>query len=213
MVYVEKTAKTVEEAITEALIELGTTSDNADIEIVERGTKGLFGVFNNKLAKVRVSKKMSFDEKAVVFMEDMFKNMGLDAHVKAVLDEENTLNVDVSGDNMGMLIGRRGQTLDAVQYLVSLVVNRYSDEYIKVKVDTENYRQRRKESLENYAKSMASRAKKSGRKVILEPMNPFERRIIHSILQNDRYIETHSEGDEPNRQVVIVPITNRKTQA
>lgn len=213
MVYVEKTAKTVEEAITEALIELGTTSENADIEIVERGTKGLFGVFNNKLAKVRVSKKMSFDEKAVVFMEDMFKNMGLDAHVKAVLDEENTLNVDVSGDNMGMLIGRRGQTLDAVQYLVSLVVNRYSDEYIKVKVDTENYRQRRKESLENYAKSMASRAKKSGRKVILEPMNPFERRIIHSILQNDRYIETHSEGDEPNRQVVIVPITNRKTQA
>ena len=213
MEYVEKTAKTVEEAITEALIELGTTSDNVDIEVVDNGTKGILGIFNSKPAKVRVTKKLTFDQRAVQFLDDVFQAMGMDAHVKATVDEDNTMNIDVSGDNMGMLIGRRGQTLDAVQYLVSLVVNKYSDDYVKVKVDTENYRQRRKESLENYAKSMASKAKKSGKKVVLEPMNPFERRIIHSILQGDRYIETHSEGEEPNRQVVIVPVGNRKTQA
>ena len=118
-------------------------------------------------------------------------------------DEENSVNVDLSGDNMGVLIGKRGQTLDSLQYLVSLVVNKESEEYIHVKVDTENYRQRRKETLENLAKNIAYKVKRTKRSISLEPMNPYERRIIHSALQNDKYVTTHSEGEEPFRRVVV----------
>ena len=118
-------------------------------------------------------------------------------------EEEKTIDVDLSGDEMGVLIGKRGQTLDSLQYLVSLVVNKESEEYIRVKVDTENYRERRKETLENLAKNIAYKVKRTKRPVSLEPMNPYERRIIHSALQNDRYVTTHSEGEEPFRRVVI----------
>ena len=114
-----------------------------------------------------------------------------------------SMDIELSGDEMGVLIGKRGQTLDSLQYLVSLVVNREVEEYIRVKVDTENYRQRRRETLENLAKNIAYKVKKTRRPVSLEPMNPYERRIIHSTLQNDKYISTHSEGDEPFRRVVI----------
>ena len=119
-------------------------------------------------------------------------------------DEDNrNLNVELSGDEMGVLIGKRGQTLDSLQYLLSLVVNKESDEYIRVKVDTEDYRKRRKETLENLAKNIAYKVKRTKRPVSLEPMNPYERRIIHSALQNDKYVTTHSEGDEPFRRVVV----------
>ena len=118
-------------------------------------------------------------------------------------DIDHTLDIDLSGDDMGMLIGKRGQTLDSLQYLVSLVVNKGVDNYIRVKVDTENYRQRRKDTLENLAKNIAHKVKRIHRPVFLEPMNPYERRIIHSALQNDKYVETHSEGEEPYRKVVI----------
>ena len=118
-------------------------------------------------------------------------------------EEEKTMNINIVGEDMGVLIGKRGQTLDSLQYLVSLVVNKESEEYIKVKLDTENYRERRKETLENLAKNIAYKVKKTRKSVSLEPMNPYERRIIHSALQNDRYVTTHSEGDEPFRRVVV----------
>ncbi|MBR6345583.1 MAG: KH domain-containing protein, partial [Lachnospiraceae bacterium] len=117
--------------------------------------------------------------------------------------EDYTFNIDLKGDDMGVLIGRRGQTLDSLQYLVSLIVNKGTAEYVRVKVDTENYRSRRKDTLENLAKNMAFKVKRTRRPVSLEPMNPYERRIIHSALQNDRYVTTHSEGDEPFRKVII----------
>ena len=113
------------------------------------------------------------------------------------------MNVDLSGEDMGVLIGKRGQTLDSLQYLTNLAINKHSDEYYKVKIDTEDYRKRRKETLENLAKNIAYKVKRTKRPVSLEPMNPFERRIIHSALQNDRYVTTHSEGDEPYRHVVV----------
>ena len=119
-------------------------------------------------------------------------------------DEENkNVDIELSGDEMGVLIGKRGQTLDSLQYLVSLVVNKDSEEYIRVKVDTEDYRKRRKETLENLAKNIAYKVKRTKRSVSLEPMNPYERRIIHSALQNDKYVTTHSEGEEPFRRVVV----------
>lgn len=118
-------------------------------------------------------------------------------------EAERELSIDLSGDDMGVLIGKRGQTLDSLQYLVSLVVNKDVDDYIRVKVDTENYRERRKETLENLAKNIAYKVKRTRRPVSLEPMNPYERRIIHSALQNDKYVTTHSEGEEPFRKVVV----------
>ncbi|MDE7183221.1 MAG: protein jag [Lachnospiraceae bacterium] len=140
------------------------------------------------------------------FLADVFAAMGIGVEIAAVYDEsQRTLEVDLSGDEMGVLIGKRGQTLDSLQYLISLVVNKGTNEYIRVKVDTENYRQRRKETLENLAKNIAYKVKRTRRPVSLEPMNPYERRIIHSALQNDRYVTTHSEGDEPFRRVVVTP--------
>ena len=130
--------------------------------------------------------------------------MQIDAKIEITENkEENTMNVDLSGEDMGVLIGKRGQTLDSLQYLASLVANKGEEEYVRVKVDTENYRQRRKDTLENLAKNIASKVRRTGRAVVLEPMNPYERRVIHSALQNDRYVETHSEGEEPFRKVVV----------
>ncbi|MCR5771498.1 MAG: protein jag [Butyrivibrio sp.] len=151
----------------------------------------------------------SFDEEAIVsaarvFLDDVFKAMEMPVELDITFDKENiVLNIDLKGADMGVLIGKRGQTLDSLQYLVSLVVNRGQEDYIHVKVDTENYRQRRKATLENLAKNIAYKVRKTRRNVSLEPMNPYERRIIHSALQNDRYVTTHSEGEEPYRRVVV----------
>ena len=140
------------------------------------------------------------------FLSDVFKAMGIGVEISAKYnDTSKLLEVELSGDEMGVLIGKRGQTLDSLQYLISLVVNKGTTEYIRVKVDTENYRQRRKETLENLAKNIAYKVKRTRRPVSLEPMNPYERRIIHSALQNDKYVTTHSEGDEPFRRVVVTP--------
>ena len=136
------------------------------------------------------------------FLDKVFKAMKLDVNVK-VEQIGNDMNIELSGDEMGVLIGKRGQTLDSLQYLTSLVVNKGSNEYIRVKVDTENYRKRRKDTLENLAKNLAYKVKRTKRPVTLEPMNPYERRVIHSALQNDKYVSTHSEGEEPFRRVVI----------
>ena len=140
------------------------------------------------------------------FLMDVFAAMGISVEITVKYDEESkTLEADLSGDEMGVLIGKRGQTLDSLQYLISLVVNKGTTEYIRVKVDTENYRERRKETLENLAKNISYKVKRTRRPVSLEPMNPYERRIIHSALQNDKYVTTHSEGEEPFRRVVITP--------
>ena len=138
------------------------------------------------------------------FLNDVFAAMKMDVVMDIAYDEvEKHLDIDLKGDEMGILIGKRGQTLDSLQYLVSLVVNKDSEDYIRVKVDTEDYRKRRKETLENLAKNIAYKVKRSRRPVALEPMNPYERRIIHSALQNDKYVTTHSEGEEPYRHVVV----------
>ena len=206
MEYIEVSAKTVSEAITEACQKLGVTSDKLDYEVVDEGSNGFLGI-GSKPAVIKAAVKMtevSIEDRAKSFLNDVFAAMNMEVVVTVTYDEnDHTLDVDLSGDEMGVLIGKRGQTLDSLQYLVSLVVNKGEEEYIRVKVDTENYRQRRKETLENLAKNIAYKVKRTKRPVSLEPMNPYERRIIHSALQNDKYVTTHSEGEEPFRRVVV----------
>ncbi len=202
--YIEISAKTVDEAITDALLKLETTSDKIEYDIVEKGSNGLFGLIGAKPAVIRVRKKFNLVDNVQSFLKDLFKAMNMEVKSAIDYDEgDRTMNIVFSGDEMGILIGKRGQTLDSLQYIISLVVNKESDSYIRVKVDTENYRERRKETLETLAKNIAYKVKRTRRSVALEPMNPYERRIIHSALQNDRYVETHSEGEEPYRKVVI----------
>ena len=203
--WVEFTAKTVDEALTEALIQMETTSDKVAYEVIDNESNGFFGLFSRQ-AKIKVKKKENAGDTAKSFLSKIFDNMGVNPNINVTFEEaESVLNIEVEGDNTGMLIGKRGQTLDALQYLTSLVVNRESDKYIKIKLDTENYRERRKETIENLAKNLASKVKKTRKPSFLEPMNPYERRIIHSVLQENEYVETHSEGDDPNRKVVITP--------
>jgi spoIIIJ-associated protein len=204
MEYIEVSAKTVEEAVTEALIKLETTSDNIDYEVIDKGTAGFLGFIGSKPAVIKVRKKFNLIDYTNDFLDKLFKAMQLEVKSHIEYDEENkNMNITFDGEDMGMLIGKRGQTLDSLQYIISLVVNKASDSYIRVKVDTENYRERRKATLENLAKNLAYKVKRTRRPVSLEPMNPYERRVIHSALQNDRYVETHSEGNEPYRKVVI----------
>lgn len=207
MEYIEISAKTVSEAITEACQKLSVTSDRLEYEVVDEGSSGFLGIGSKPAtikAKVKEEEKISEEDSAKKFLNDVFAAMQMDVVVSAKYDDiEKDLQVDLSGVDMGILIGKRGQTLDSLQYLVSLVVNKGREDYIRVKVDTENYRQRRKETLENLAKNIAYKVKRTKRSVSLEPMNPYERRIIHSALQNDKYVTTYSEGEEPFRKVVI----------
>jgi len=206
MEFIEVSAKTVNDAITEACQKLGVTSDMLEIQVVEEGSNGFLGI-GAKPAVIKAAVKkveVSVEDKAKEFLKEVFEAMHMTVVVNVKYDEaDNNMEIDLSGDEMGVLIGKRGQTLDSLQYLVSLVVNKDSENYIRVKVDTENYRQRRKDTLENLAKNIAYKVKRTKRPVSLEPMNPYERRIIHSALQNDRYVVTHSEGDEPFRRVVV----------
>lgn len=203
MEWLEITAKSIDEALTEALIKLQTTSDRVEYEIIEKESSGFLGLFN-KPAKIKVKMKDSVEGTAKDFLDKIFKAMNLDAKLEISYDESNgTVDINVVGDDMGILIGKRGQTLDSLQYLVSLVLNKGSEGYLKVKLDTENYRERRKETLENLARNISLKVQRTKRSVILEPMNPYERRIIHAVLQNDAYVQTHSEGDEPFRKVVV----------
>ena len=158
----------------------------------------------SRAAVIKARVKSSIQDTARSFLQDVFEAMGLTVVVDMKYDEiDHFMDIDLKGDEMGVLIGKRGQTLDSLQYLTSLVVNKDAENYIRVKVDTENYRKRRKDTLENLAKNIAFKVKRTKRPVSLEPMNPYERRIIHSALQNDRYVVTHSEGDEPFRRVVV----------
>ena len=203
MEYIEVSAKTVSDAITEACQKLSVTSDKLVYEVIEEGSNGFLGI-GAKPAVIKATVKCSIEDNVKSFLKDVFEAMNMTVVVDVKFnEEEKTMDIDLSGDEMGVLIGKRGQTLDSLQYLVSLVVNKETDDYIRVKVDTENYRQRRKDTLENLAKNIAYKAKRTKRTVSLEPMNPYERRIIHSALQNDKYVSTHSEGDEPFRRVVV----------
>ena len=203
MEFIETTGKTVDDAITDALVKLGVTSDQLEYEVLEEAKSGFLG-FNSRPAKIKAWKKFTVKDKVNEFLQSIFHAMNLEVEIIIKeSDEENVLDVELKGTEMGVLIGKRGQTLDSLQYLTSLVVNKGKSGYVRVKVDTENYRSRRKETLENLAKNIAYKVKRTRRPVFLEPMNPYERRIIHSALQNDPYVTTHSEGEEPYRKVVV----------
>ncbi len=203
MEFVEFSGKTVDDALTNALVALGTTSDQIEYEVIEKGSNGILG-FGSRDAVIKVAKKSTPEDVVKDFLTDVFDKMNLEVEIITKFDEiEGVIEVELKGPEMGVLIGKRGQTLDSLQYLTNLALNRKSDNYLRVKIDTEDYRRRRKETLENLAKNMAYKAKRTKRPVSLEAMNPYERRIIHSALQNDKYVVTHSEGEEPYRHVVI----------
>lgn len=198
---IEKTAKSVDEAISAAIDELGLTRDEVDIEILEEPSKGFLGL-GSKDAKVRVTEKSTIEDKAVKFLDMMVSKIVSDVNYE-VTKTEKGLKIVMSGDDMGILIGRRGETLDSLQYLTGLAVNRDSEEYVKIYLDTENYREKRHETLVRLARRLASQVARTKKSITLEPMSPNERRIIHSTLQNNRIVKTSSIGEEPNRKVVI----------
>ena len=227
MDYITVTAKNLDDAITEALVQLEVTSDRLDYEIIEKGSDGFLG-FGRKQAVIKARRKeepvvevkaekkevreeteLAKVEPATIeacekFVEDVLNAMNMEeVKVTSTVDEEGALSITMEGKNMGILIGKRGQTLDSLQYLTNRVANKMQDGYVRVKLDTEDYRRRRKETLENLAKNIASKVKRTRRTVALEPMNPYERRIIHSALQSDPAVSTHSEGEEPYRKVVV----------
>ena len=254
--YITLSAKTLDDAITEALVQLGVTSDRLDYIVVEKGSEGFLGI-GRKQAVIKARRKQeekpveevvkeepkveepvkeysharkpAGEEKPEVksapkkeaelakvepqtietcekFIYDVMNAMGMDdVKVTSVVDEEGALSINMEGSNMGILIGKRGQTLDSLQYLTNRVANKMQDGYVRVKLDTEDYRRRRKETLENLARNIAYKVKKTRRPVSLEPMNPYERRIIHSALQGNKFVETYSEGSEPYRHVVVAP--------
>ncbi len=203
MDFIEVSAKTYDEAVTDALVKLGATSDQVEIDVIDKGSSGFLGI-GAKPIKIRVTKKLTVEGYLRKFLTDIFNAMKLDVEILIQLNEESrNIDVELKGDEMGVLIGKRGQTLDSLQLLANNAVHKNFETYYKVKLDTENYRIRRKETLENLAKNIAYKVKRTKRPVALEPMNPFERRVIHSALQNDRYVTTHSEGEDPFRHVVV----------
>lgn len=253
MMSVEKTGKTIDDAITEALIELGATTEEVDVEILERGSKGFLGL-GAKYARVRVTLKeisstqdklqsaikedvlveiketikkdlkeevkvehkktdLNVDDaikSATEFLSSVLKEMGIQAEFESKVENERVY-INISGNKMGMVIGKRGDTLDALQYLTNIVVNKGHNDYVKIMLDTEDYRSRREETLRKVAYKFAKKATQTKRPVILEPMNPYDRRIIHSALQDSKHVKTHSEGKEPFRRVVITPLHVNKS--
>lgn len=202
---VETTGKTVNDAILAALTELGleiNEVDKVEVEVLDEGSKGIFGLIGSKMARIKVTLKETSADCAREFLLDVIQKMGVTAELNAK-EEDNNVYMELKGSNIGILIGRRGETLDALQYLTSLVVNKNSDTYKRVILDTENYRKKREETLEKLAERLAGRVIKYKKSLTLEPMNPYERRIIHSALQNNKQVRTYSIGDEPNRKVVI----------
>lgn len=197
--------KTESDAVMNAAMELGIPSSELEYNVIDEGNKGFLGIFKVKPAIIEVIQKESLVDITKDYLHELFDAMGVETTCKIDFNEgKNIMDINFSGENMGILIGKRGQTLDSLQYLISLFVNKNSESYIKVQLDTENYRERRKKTLENLARNIAYKVKRTRRSVSLEPMNPYERRIIHSALQNDRYVCTKSEGEDPYRKVVIM---------
>ncbi|HCQ90028.1 MULTISPECIES: RNA-binding cell elongation regulator Jag/EloR [unclassified Clostridium] len=200
---IEMTGKTTDDAIKNALQELKLTEDKVTVEILEEGSKGFLNIIGVKPARVRVTIKRDRIYEAKNFLREVLESMNMKAEIR-VKEENDEIKINLIGPNMGILIGYRGETLDSLQYLVSLVVNKdHDEEYKRVILDTENYRYNRQETLKRLAGKMASKVKLSGKTLKLEPMNPYERRVIHSALQNDPNVKTYSEGEEPKRRVVI----------
>jgi spoIIIJ-associated protein len=202
MKVLEMTGKTVEDALQNALKELKLTEDKVEYEVLDEGHKGFLNI-GSKPAKIRVKVRKDYISDAKTFLGSVLDNMGVKAEI-SIKEEDNAVRISMAGPDMGILIGYRGETLDSLQYLVSLVVNKGGEnEYKRVILDTENYRMKREETLKRLAKRIADKVRATNRQVKLEPMNPYERRIIHSALQNDLNVETFSEGDEPYRRVVV----------
>lgn len=203
MIIVEKSGKTIDEAVNAALSELGTTKENVEIEVVNEGKRGILGIGAEE-ATVRVKMEETPLQKAEKYVKSVMESFGIEVEIKSSYEDE-TVNIEIVGDSVevGKVIGRRGDTLDALQYLTSLVVNKGEENYIRVTIDTENYRGKREETLIKLAKRMAGMVARSKKSVTLEPMNPNERRIIHSALQNYRNVTTYSTGKDPNRCIVI----------
>jgi len=200
---IEMSGSTVEEAVKNALVELKLTRDRIEYDVISEGSKGLFKMFGAKPAKILVKIKRDYLYEGKTFVKDILNAMGIVAEID-VKEENNVINIILTGPDMGIIIGYRGETLDAIQYLVSLVVNKgHETEYKRVVLDTENYRLKREETLKRLASKTAYKVRKTGKNFKLEPMNPYERRIIHSALQDDPYVLTFSEGDEPYRRIVI----------
>ena len=197
----KKSGKTYEDALESALLELGLTEQEVDIEIIEEGKKGLFGL-GNKDVVINVKPKENPAKYAREFLDGILKKMGIYAYF-TIDKREDSLDINIEGENMGLIIGHRGETLNALQYLTTLAVNKSTDKYVRISLDTENYKQKRTETLKKLAHRVANRVIKFKKGITLEPMNPYERRIIHSTLQNNKLITTYSVGDEPNRKVVI----------
>ncbi|MFI3200017.1 MAG: RNA-binding cell elongation regulator Jag/EloR [Eubacteriales bacterium] len=205
MDYIEISAKTLNNAIIDACQQLGITSEKLEYTVISEGSSGFLG-FNAKPFVIHAKSKSTVLDQAKIFLYEVFAAMNMIVTVDIKMNEDNnTLNIDLSGDEMGILIGKRGQTLDAIQYLTSLVINKGVEDFVRVKIDTENYRKRRRDTLENLARNISYKVKRTKKSITLEPMNPYERRIIHSSLQGDKSISTYSEGDEPYRKVVIAP--------
>ena len=200
---IDMTGRTVDDAVKNALNELNLTEDKVDIEVLDEGSKGLFNLIGARPAKVRITVKRDCAYEAKSFLKSILDNMGIKAEIR-IKEEENTLKIHMNGPDMGILIGYRGETLDALQYLISLTINKdRNDDYKRVTLDTENYRKKREETIKRLAIKIANKAIRTGKVVKLEPMNPYERRIIHSVLQNNPDVQTYSEGEEPYRRVVV----------
>ncbi|MDU4884515.1 MAG: RNA-binding cell elongation regulator Jag/EloR [Clostridium celatum] len=200
---IEMTGKTVEEALKHALDELKLTKDKVDVEVIDEGSKGLFNLIGTKPAKVKVTKKLDVLDDAKTFLINVLSSMNIKSDID-IKEENGIIKINLKGPNMGLVIGYRGETLDSLQYLVSLVINKnHENPYKKVVLDAENYRHKREETLIKLAQKTAYKVKKSGRPYKLEPMNPYERRIIHSALQEYTDINTYSEGEEPFRRIII----------
>jgi spoIIIJ-associated protein len=201
---IEKTGRTVEEAVEQAIAELGVSREETDIEIIEQPTKGFLGLLGSKPARVKVSVKNSPVRRVKGIMADILNTMDLQADLN-VIEKENTVIINLEGENLGILIGRRGETLDALQYLINLSINKNQESRKKFILDIEGYRKRREDTLKKLAHKLADKAMLRGRNVVLEPMNSLERRIIHTALQGRDDISTFSEGEEPYRKIIISP--------
>jgi len=205
---VEKTGRTVEDAIQEALKELSASREDVQIEVLEEGSKGFFGLLGAKQARVRVTLVNSVDakiERAMEFLRKLLAHMNVEADLELEKREDDLIYIQIKGQKVGVVIGRRGQTLDAIQYLTNLVANREEGPRARIVLDAEGYRDKRAQTLHELAHRVAEKAKSQRRKASLEPMNALERRIVHMALADDDEVETHSEGQEPYRRVVIVP--------
>ncbi len=212
---IEASGRTVEEAVAASLKELGVGPDQVDIEVLEEPNRGLFGILGSKQARVKATIKLSPEDIATEFLLEVLDKMNMDVKVESQ-KRDDYIYISMTGSNMGILIGRRGETLDALQYLANLVVNKRlvenGGERTRMILDIEDYRSKREKTLVNLAEKISTRVRRTGSKVVLEPMNPHERRIIHTALQDDESVQTYSEGVEPYRKVVVAP-KNRSSQA